>query len=126
MAKSRRNKFKKRSKTKKRGGVGPDELIKGKRYTTVTESGQIFKGTFNNTLANEENQNDSQLIFNDIDYITGHKAERHNVPKSFIQGIVPEEGNVAYGIGYYKYNFYLEFGGGNTIQSNPFHPIKHS
>jgi hypothetical protein len=103
MVKSKRNKFKKRSKTKKRGGVGPDELIKGKRYTTVNQDGHIFKGTFNDSLANEQNQNDSQLIFNDIDYITGHKAQSHVVPKSFIQGIIPEEGNVAYGIGYYQY-----------------------
>jgi hypothetical protein len=111
------------SKTKKRGGVGPDELIKGQKYTTISQNGNIFKGTFNDSFSNDQNPDDHQLIFNDIDYITGHKAERHVVPKSFIQGIVPEEGNVAYGIGYYKYNSYLEFGGG--IQSNPFYPIKY-
>ena len=114
-------------KTKKRGGVGPDELIKGRKYTTISQNGNIFKGTFNDSFSNEENHDDPQLLFNDVDYITGHKAERHVVPKSFIQGIVPEEGNVAYGIGYYKYNRTLQDSrsAGVITSQNPFQPIKY-
>ena len=108
MVTKKRKQVKRRNKRRsyRRGGMGPDELIKGKRYIVLTNKGKLFKGDYNQTTATQDETNENQLIFSNIETSRGDKYGHHTLPQSFVEGVFSGEkqnDNVAYGIGYYNY-----------------------